>query len=75
MWISSCDKLNIPITGKAAQGTLQDYRARQGAGTAKPAPDGKPSQKFTHEAFVDAIVEFIVADDQVSPYIKFSTKS
>jgi hypothetical protein len=68
IWIAGCDRLNIPITAQAAQHAVKDYHACQGAQSANPTSDDKPSQPFTPDAFVDAIVEFIVADDQVNDY-------
>jgi hypothetical protein len=62
-WIEGCDKLHIPITAKDAQRVVVDYRNRKGqARTNSTKQLGCP---FSQEAFVDAIVEFIVANDQV----------
>lgn len=66
VWISACDKLGIEITAKSCKGAVDDFHARQGH---KRNPDTASAenirQKYTHEAFVDAIVEFIVSNDQV----------
>jgi len=63
-WIAGCDKLNIPITAKSAQQSVMAHRECQGfIGTNVPELDTWRS--FSHEAFVDVIVRFIVADDQV----------
>jgi hypothetical protein len=64
-WIEGCDKLRIPITAKDAQRAVLDYRRRNGQASANTAEDSKTRRPFSHEAFVDAIIEFIVADDQV----------
>jgi len=68
-WIEGCDKLRIPITAKEAQRALTDYRHRKGQANVNPSVNStdhsKPGRPFSQEAFVDAIVEFIVADDQV----------
>lgn len=66
-WIEGCDKLRIPITAKEAQRALTDYRHRKGQvnANANSTEHSKPGRPFSQEAFVDAIVEFIVADDQV----------
>jgi hypothetical protein len=63
-WVAGCDKLNISITAKNARQPVAAYRERQGfIGTNVPESDTRRS--FSHEAFVDAIARFIVADDQV----------
>jgi hypothetical protein len=67
VWVAGCDQLNIPIKAKEAKPFVDDYRARK-EHTAAGASDPKPQEKrteFSQEAFVDAIVEFIVGDDQV----------
>ena len=69
LWISGCDTLHIPITAKEAQSTLTDYRNRQGQPSADNSKQPNLGRKFSQEAFVDAIVEFIVADDQVCPLV------
>lgn len=66
-WVAGCDKLQIPITAKEALSVVSDYRRRQGQPTTGSADSDqrKDRQPFSQEAFVNAIVEFIVADDQV----------
>jgi hypothetical protein len=64
-WIEGCDKLRIPITAKEAQQAVADYHHRKGQPSANSNEHMKPGRPFSQEAFVDAIVEFIVADDQV----------
>lgn len=63
-WIDACDKLGINITAKGAQNTVWNYwkQHNQASSAADPEDLRKP---FTPQAFVDAIVEFIVSDDQV----------
>lgn len=66
-WFSSCDELGIDIVSadKKLQSLLVSYREQRGQAP-KPASDSTISRrKYTPEAFVDAIVQFIVADDQV----------
>ena len=64
LWVAGCDKLKIPITAKNARQPVAEYRERQGfIGTNIPEPVIR--RPFSHEAFVDAIARFIVADDQV----------
>ena len=66
-WIEGCDKFKIEITAKNAQGPVADYRARKRQGGAQPEGPDRPADlgDFSHEAFVDAITQFIIADDQV----------
>lgn len=68
-WIAGCDKLGIDITAKSAQPAVRDYRRRHHQ--ASPADSASPDdlrKHFTREAFVDAIVDFIVSDDQVKHF-------
>ena len=69
-WVESCDKLNIKIMAEKAKPAVDAYRARTGTRV-----DGQESntacltqKPFSPEAFVDAIVEWIVADDQVASF-------
>lgn len=65
-WIAACDKLGIDITAKSAQNTVRDYRKQHSQASLASAADPEDLRKrFTPEAFVDAIVDFIVSDDQV----------
>jgi hypothetical protein len=67
-WIESCDSQNIDITAHAAERALRKYRLQNGGTVPQFNKTGKkPRVPFTQEAFEDAIVEFIVADDQVRP--------
>ncbi|KAJ7463230.1 hypothetical protein FB451DRAFT_463925, partial [Mycena latifolia] len=65
-WVEGCDKLKITIKAKEAIKHVEEYRNRK-QHTTGTAPNPKPETKrtaFSQEAFVDAIVEFIVGDDQ-----------
>jgi hypothetical protein len=65
-WIAACDKLGIDITAKGAQNTVRNYRKQHNPASSAAASDPEDLRKpFTPEAFVDAIVDFIVSDDQV----------
>jgi hypothetical protein len=59
-WVTTCDKLKIPITAKSAEEPVRIFRK-------EPAPSLLESERPTYskEAFVNAIVDFIVGDDQV----------
>lgn len=67
-WVEGCDKLNIPIKAKEASKYVDAYRARKGqrTGASSSSEPGQKRTEFSQEAFVDALVEFIVGDDQVS---------
>ncbi len=63
MWVTACDKLNINITAKDAANVVARHHQETGSISSKTS--------FSKEAFVDAIVEFIVANDQVCNNIGF----
>ncbi|KAJ3518939.1 hypothetical protein NMY22_g13434 [Coprinellus aureogranulatus] len=69
-WVDACDeaKPSITITGTAAAEKADSYREKRdgfaGAGRTK-APKGAPQQRaFSQEAFIDALISWIVSDDQ-----------
>lgn len=61
-WVSGCEQHKIPIksTSELVRRVVQQFHGTTGTG-----PSARPRKPFSKEAFVDAIVEFIVADDQV----------
>lgn len=65
-WIPTCKALCISITAKDAQPALVEYEHWHGnprlATTKTTTGTHMP---FSNEAFVDALTEFIIADDQV----------
>ena len=63
-WIGGCDKLGIEITAKVAQSTIRLYRHRRGQAFKESNPSARTP--YSPEAFVDAIVDFIISDDQVN---------
>jgi hypothetical protein len=63
-WVAECDQRGLKIIAKEAQQYVAAYRARKGQATAEEAPDSTVPE-FTHDTFIDALVDFIVADDQV----------
>jgi len=63
IWVSGCDKLKISIRAKEVLQAVATYRIKMGQETFTPTQPTGP--EFSKEAFVDAIAEFIVADDQV----------
>ena len=63
------DKLEVPITAAAVKCQVTQHRLRQGSrrGHQTRSDSNTPQpQTYSEEAFVDALVEWIVADDQVS---------
>ena len=68
-WVQGCDQLNISISssGKMKK-NIEDYWQQTRSQGSLESANGKPDQprtEFSPEAFVDAIMEFIVANDQV----------
>jgi hypothetical protein len=59
-WITSCEKLNIRITATAAVEAIRMFRK-------EPATTSLESERpqYSKDAFRDALVDFIVGDDQV----------
>lgn len=71
-WFEACEKLNISIVAKKAVEALRDFQRRKGqltTNTITPNAESYPRAVYSPQAFVDAITEFIVADDQVRPVI------
>ena len=60
-WVSSCDNLNISITAAGAKAAARRYHNLPEDDT--PSDIERP--QYSKEAFVDALVEFIIGDDQV----------
>jgi hypothetical protein len=59
-WINDCKRLNIPIKGATAKVAIQKfYNLLEEAHMEFKCP------KFSNEAFLDALAEFIIGDDQV----------
>ncbi|KAK6992491.1 ribonuclease H-like domain-containing protein, partial [Favolaschia claudopus] len=65
-WVEGCDRLKIPITAQDALLRVNEYRARKNQATSggSTSASDKKRTPFTQDAFVDAIVEWIVSDDQ-----------
>lgn len=68
IWVNSCDHLGIPISGKPFITAAETFRRQRdgGDGSNGLAPDNNSCPSFSPEAFVDAIMDFIVGDDQAS---------
>ncbi|KAJ6540365.1 hypothetical protein B0H19DRAFT_959772, partial [Mycena capillaripes] len=65
-WVEGCDQLKIPIKAKDAAPFVDEYRARmrQKTGATSNSEPGKKRTQFSNDAFVNAIVKWIVGDDQ-----------
>ena len=59
-WVASCESLKIPITAVAAVEAIHKFRK-------EPATTSLESERpqYSKEAFIDAIVDFVVGDDLV----------
>ncbi|KAF8222996.1 hypothetical protein L208DRAFT_1319304, partial [Tricholoma matsutake] len=58
-WVTGCDDLKIKITAQAALPAVHKFHAEP-----EPTSLEVERQEYTKEAFVEAILEFIVGDDQ-----------
>jgi hypothetical protein len=63
-WVLACDNSKIEITTKDALQAIETHR-QQPQKTQLEAT----RQQFSKDTFLDTLVEFIVADDQVSLYL------
>ena len=67
-WVTSCDKLGIEITAETVAKEVANFRGESEQpeyGTNK-----KPEcRNYLREAFVDAILAWVVADDQVHSHL------
>ena len=64
-WINGCDQFKIPIIAKSFQDPVDEYRKVNGGCNASQEDPTLPTCGYSHETFIDAIVEWIVPDDQV----------
>ena len=68
-WVQGCDQLNISISSSGKMKKhIEDYRQQAKSQHSPESANGKPNQpqtEFSPEAFIDAIMEFIVGTDQV----------
>ena len=58
-WISECERLQIRVTAKDALAAIATFQGTQAQ------TQTQQRSKFTQEHFIDAIAEFIIANDQV----------
>ena len=67
-WVTSCDKLGIEITAETVAKAVTNFRGESEQpeyGTNKK----RKCRNYSHEEFVDAILAWVVADDQVCSYL------
>lgn len=64
-WVPACDAQDIQITAKETKSTLEEYRLDQGVSTTTGLDSQSLRPEFSSCAFVEAIIKWIVADDQV----------
>ena len=65
-WASECERLQLKIRAKDALEAIAKFQGT----TAESQTEQRP--RFTQESFINALVEFIVASDQVYLYIFYS---
>jgi hypothetical protein len=67
-WVAACDKEKIKISAKSVQELVTEYRNNNGE--ERPSKTGERKRKpYSRKGFVNAIVEFIVTDDQVGLHV------
>ncbi|KIJ98154.1 hypothetical protein K443DRAFT_133552 [Laccaria amethystina LaAM-08-1] len=62
-----CDQFNIPITAEISKRAVASYRASKGKSSSQSTSSKERPEdirEYSYEAFVDAITQFIIADDQ-----------
>ncbi|KAK0465890.1 uncharacterized protein EV420DRAFT_799505 [Desarmillaria tabescens] len=68
LWVEACDRLKVKITADKAEGPVAAYRESKGQDPKQNSslPSGFDEVPgFSLEAFIDALVAFIVSNDQV----------
>ena len=63
-WLSICNQKGIKVTAKSVAREIDEYHTSCGESIEHGSE--ATQQKFSKEGFVDAVVEWIVSDDQVS---------
>jgi hypothetical protein len=67
-WVAACNKEKIKISAKSVQEFVTEYQNNNGE--EGPSKMGERKRKpYSRKGFVNAIVEFIVTDDQVGLHI------
>ena len=63
-WLSICNQKGIKVTAKLVAWEIDEYHTSHGESVEHGSEATR--QKFLKEGFIDAVVEWIVSDDQVS---------
>ncbi|KAJ2921800.1 hypothetical protein H1R20_g15297, partial [Candolleomyces eurysporus] len=64
-WVAGCDRQGLKIIVKEAQKHVSAYRQAQGQTPMGGSDTSRPNiPEFTHDAFIEALVDFVIADDQ-----------
>ncbi len=67
LWVSACDKMGVSVKGAGIKAAAK-FQRENGASEFKEGLLSAGSfavPEYSHDAFVDAIVEWIIVDDQV----------
>ena len=67
-WVDGCDQFKIPITAEIAKCAVASYCASKGQSSSQSTSSKERPEdicEYSYEAFVDAITQFIIVDDQV----------
>ena len=64
-WLQACAKMGIKISAQGALRYIAEHRPNGGSGGSSGAASNVPRYTFSPEAFVDALITWITADDQV----------
>jgi len=70
-WVEECDKRDIKITAAEVKPSVDSYWRWKGQMHSCPGADPCTQKKYSNEAFVDVLAEFIIADDQVTMFCVF----
>ena len=67
-WVTSCDKLGIKITAEMVTNEVTNFQgeSEQSECNANMKPEHR---NYSHEAFVHAILAWVVTDDQVHSHL------
>ena len=67
-WVDGCDQFKTPITAEISKRAVASYHASKGQSSSQSTSSKERPEdicEYSYEAFVDAITQFIIADDQV----------
>ncbi len=66
-WLTKCDRLGIQVRSvqKCYQDAINKFYIKHGKQPASSSLNSPEHSPFSHDAFIDALIVWIVADDQV----------